>query len=131
MSRLKNLFSSEATKVIGINALVLLVLTYIAGLVVNKLKHRSFFVDLPTNDSIALGRLPKIKAGILQVPAIDQHQKKCLVTHPYFGYSNICNVEHENLFTKYYSQSDLQGEDVLRVLVIGGSVASHISTRPS
>ena len=131
MSRFKKLLFSRPAKLIGVNALVLLVLTYIAGLVVNKVKYRSFFVDLPSDDSIALGRLPKIKAGIKQAPAIDQHQKKCLVTHPYFGYSNICNVEHENLFTKYYSQSDLQGEDVLRVLVLGGSVASHISTRAS
>jgi len=74
--------------------------------------------------------------GIAQTQSVDKDPDSysCFGYHPYFGYNNNCNLTSEKGFLKEHTLKENQqqkNEKKLRILILGGSVASHLSRRTS
>lgn len=132
------IISPQSARLLAINVTILLLLTFICGAILNYRRHGRIYLQIDDDgfirDSAMRGisehRPPKWIGDNSPL----RYEENCFSLHPYFGFSDACVGKRRMGFTKefYLDENMNQGRDgVYRVLILGGSVASHISTRTS
>lgn len=129
----------KIARLLGINTLLFIVLTHIGGAFLNRLRHGTIHIPIPDDAFIRNSGMrgdskhqPPNWIGDNSPP--NRYEPNCISIHPYFGFADACTGKGDMGLTKEISLEDniLQSEArIFRVLVLGGSVASHISTRTS
>ena len=116
-------------KVLAINLALFALIFSAAGIAFDFIKHGSLF--------------PKAKHGLIKEHrgnhqsnsiAEDPESYSCFSSHAYFGYINSCTLTTSKGFLKEHSLKEnklLKKNNSLRILVVGGSVASHLTRRTS
>jgi len=114
-------------KLAAINSSVLLVLVFLASSVYRITKDGLGVVFEKSPDMSAIG-------GKRGENSVDPDGFQCLTSHPFFGFTNSCSPWQEKGFLKEHSReqnSEYADTGKFRLLVLGGSVASHLSRRTS
>jgi hypothetical protein len=125
-------------RLIGINSLLFIAFSCVGGAFLNQLRRGTIYIPIPDDGFI---RNSRMRGDSKHQPpkwvgdnAPERYEENCFSIHPYFGFADACTGKGDMGFTKETSLADniLQGEArILRILVLGGSVASHISKRTS
>lgn len=120
--------ASDRKKVIVVNCVLTLFSIGVAGIAYDYIKYGSFF------SKAHLGVLSKQQGERTKNVSSDPDPYTCISTHAYFGYTNHCTQQTSKGFLKEHSLAQnkaLKKRGVLRVLITGGSVASHLTRRTS
>ena len=114
------------SRLIGYNALFLLIFFFLGGVLFDVVKYGG--IKQSTSD------IRKIRGSNRQAITIDPNEYSCFSIHAYYGYTNSCSPNTSHGFIKEHSlQQNRQFEKnkTFRILVLGGSVASHLTRRVS
>ena len=113
--------------IFGLNT-ALLAFFVLSGLVALKLaRSRSLLVGIGIPDLEAMGAKRKSLSS-------DPDEFKCFSSHPYFGYVETCLPGDQKGFLAEHSLTEnisYGNQNKFRLLILGGSVATHLSRRAS
>ena len=108
-------------KLIKYNLLITTIFFVFAGLIYDFINYNKFF---PFSDSEFAYTRGKENKG--KFP--DEYY--CYGLHPYLGFINACRSFESKGFIKEYNlheDSNLDNEKIFKLLIVGGSVANHLS----
>ena len=118
--------STMKRKVVTLNILFFLSFLFLAGTLYDFI----WPTDIQRRSSTARQLRGKERGPTSDSP----HEYICFSTHAYYGYTNACSPNTSHGFVKEHSLKEnrqLEKSKTFRILVLGGSVASHLTRRVS
>ena len=113
-------------KVIAYNAIFFLIFLSLGGILYDLAKYGG--IKQSTSD------IRQLRGKNRQPVSLEPNEYSCFSTHAYYGYTNSCSPSTSHGFIKEHSlqqNKEFENNKTFRVLVLGGSVASHLTRRVS